>query len=161
MKKSLWSGAEGLGLPVVRPSQKSKVTKQEVLNQTIPKRHIPGVSPQGRMRPGRSCGALSSTSSFVPSWLNSTHLALRVSSCAHCLILSSHTVAGTRIVLWGLLTQRSWLFCNSYGRMTSCEHTYSTAAGTAPDSYHTLTGAASGCQCALQRHARPGLSSGF
>lgn len=40
--------------------------------------------------------------------------------------------------------------------MTSCERTRSMAAGTVPDSYHTLTGVASVCQCALHSYARPG-----
>lgn len=36
MKKSLWRGAEDLGLPMMGQSQKSKVSKQEVQKQTIP-----------------------------------------------------------------------------------------------------------------------------
>lgn len=98
-------------------------------NKPFQKCHIPGISLQGRTPPGQSCVALSSTNFVVCSQSNSAHPHL-IAGCFSCAryLLSSRTVTGTSILFWGLLTRRSWLFCSSHCRMTSCEHTHSTAA---------------------------------
>lgn len=116
----MWRGAADLGFPMMRQSQKSQVSKQEVLTQTVPKVSHSWNQLAQRTLLDSSVG-LEQLRFLIPCGLNRIHPSLTAvpSLCPLC-------VLSVTLSLEQGLSFRTCLHssCSSYSRMTPCEHSF-------------------------------------